>query len=411
MCAGVKAQCVGSDLSVLESFGLGSSLLDDRESITRLVKNMGLITFKPALTKAAGVVSTGGAYGNYANCTWAIQVPAAGSVTLTFSKFDTETDYDFVFVYDGLSVNTPLLAKLTGQQLSGSSLPQPITSSSGSMLIVLIADGGSTATGFTATYLADNAPADAQPVAEAGSSVCTPYENPPKYISTGCRLCVLATVASVSGEQFIEDDLHIVPDSNMKAIPRLQCMPALAQRLASEQMVRLGRALAGNSPFALVSSPSPPSSGVADLFLPEPGDGFFGQQVFAGIDTGYRIYLCDPTNHPQVWAVSSGTDREQWKRCEGLLWLDLRESQAWSRLASDDRASLPLVVYDGLGQCATVLSTPPPVSADTLSSVPEPRQRPWRAGFCASSVRRPQQVASRPRPSSSPSRASCRRYA
>jgi hypothetical protein len=113
------------------------------------------------------------------------------------------------------------------------------------------------------------------------------------------------------------------------------------------------------------------SSSVADLFTPETGDGFFGQQVFVGLDTSYRIYACDPADHPQLWAVSGSTDREHWKRCEGLLWLDFRNSQARSRLASEDGAAVPLVVYDNLGQCATVLRTPPPSSAGTLRFGPE----------------------------------------
>jgi len=366
--AGTKFECDGFELTVLNKYGLNSSRLDDRESITRLVKNDGLTVVKPALTSVAGVVTNGGAYSDNANCTWAIRVPGARSITLTFSDFDMETDYDYVFVYDGLSVNSAQLARLTGQQLSGSSLPQPVTSSSGSMLIVLLADMGTTGTGFVAAYFADNAPADAQPVAEAGSSVCTPAESPPRFLSAACRMCVLATVASVGGGRFIEDDLHVIRESSMKPIPPVPCVPALAERLASEQTARLGRALAGNGPFALVSSPSlsEPGSGVADLYLPEPGDGFFGRQVFAGLDTGSRIYACDPADHPQVWAVSGSTDRERWKRCEGLMWLDLRKSQARSRLASDDGAAVPLVVYDDLGQCAAVLDKPPPMSADTL---------------------------------------------
>jgi hypothetical protein len=255
VCAGMKPECNGSDWTILDVYGLNASRLDDRESITRLVKNNGLIRNKPAPT---GV--------------------------------------------------------------------EP--------------------------YCADNA------------------TDQPVLLSPACRVCVLATVASVGGEGFIEDDLHIVPESGMKQIAPLLCIPALAQRLISEQMVRLGLALTSDGPFALVSSPSPPQpgSGVADLFLHETGDGFLGQRVFVGLDTGYRIYSCNPADHPQVWAVTSSTDREQWKRCQGLLWLDLRNAQARARLASDDGAAVPLVAYEDLSQCATVLRMPPPILADTLRS-------------------------------------------
>jgi hypothetical protein len=355
---------------VLDNFGQDSSRLDDRDSITHLIKGDGLAIVKPALTSVAGVVSNGKeAYPNNANCTWMIEVPGALNVTLAFTHFDVENDHDYVLVYDGLSIDTTLLARLTGRQLSGNSLPKPITSSSGAMLIVLLADGGTNSTGFEATYRADNAPADAKPVAEEGSNMCTPAKAPPIALSTACRLCVLATVAGVGGESFVEDNLHIVPVSSMKKIPPMLCMPLLAERLAAAQMVRVERALTDNSLFGLVSSGSlaEPSLSFSDLFLPEPGDkNILGQAVFVGLDTGYRIYPCNPVYHRRIWAISSSIDHEQWHRCEGLLWLDLHKSQARSQLAYDTKASLPLVLYDDLHQCVVVLLSTPPMSGNTL---------------------------------------------
>jgi hypothetical protein len=57
--AGIKFECDGFELTVLNKYGLNSSRLDDRESITRLVKNDGLSVVKPALTSVAGVVTNG----------------------------------------------------------------------------------------------------------------------------------------------------------------------------------------------------------------------------------------------------------------------------------------------------------------------------------------------------------------
>lgn len=47
-------------------------------------------------------------------------------IVLNFTFMDTECTYDYLFVYDGDSYQSPLLASL-----SGNTLPQPIEAKSG----------------------------------------------------------------------------------------------------------------------------------------------------------------------------------------------------------------------------------------------------------------------------------------
>nr|XP_025977007.1 transmembrane protein 145 [Dromaius novaehollandiae] len=76
----------------------------------------------------AGYVSDGpGNYSVNGNCEWLIEAPSPRHrVLLTFTFMDTECTYDYLFVYDGDSPRSPLLASL-----SGSTLPAPLEATSG----------------------------------------------------------------------------------------------------------------------------------------------------------------------------------------------------------------------------------------------------------------------------------------
>lgn len=104
-----------------------------------------------------GVLNDGSGTNNYcnnSNCSWLIQPPNATSITLNFTEFDLEqasTDgnsiYDVVEVYDGVSSNATLIGKFTG-----STIPQAITSSGGSMFIKFTSDISDTFQGWSAYY-------------------------------------------------------------------------------------------------------------------------------------------------------------------------------------------------------------------------------------------------------------------
>ena len=101
------SQCTAFEKGVLASFGLESARLDRRQTFVDLV---GKWVDKPSLAQPVGVLSSG-AYADYAKCSWLIAPPGARSITLEFSSFDTEEDYDSVHVYDGTVADEKFLLK------------------------------------------------------------------------------------------------------------------------------------------------------------------------------------------------------------------------------------------------------------------------------------------------------------
>lgn len=90
--------------------------------------------------------STYSNYGHDMTCYWLIQ-PGYSGIRLTFSRFDTERDHDYVTIYDGAYSTSPILGKF-----AGSSLPGTIIGTSSSMLVHFQTDESSAATGFAASY-------------------------------------------------------------------------------------------------------------------------------------------------------------------------------------------------------------------------------------------------------------------
>ncbi|XP_074713784.1 LOW QUALITY PROTEIN: multiple epidermal growth factor-like domains protein 8 [Strix uralensis] len=97
----------------------------------------------------SGFVTDGpGNYSVNGNCEWLVEAPSPRHrVLLTFTFMDTECTYDYLFVYDGDSPRSPLLASL-----SGSTLPAPLEATSGKMLLHLFSDANYNLLGFNATY-------------------------------------------------------------------------------------------------------------------------------------------------------------------------------------------------------------------------------------------------------------------
>lgn len=102
------------------------------------------------LTTATGTLSDGSGtdkYANNSNCAWLIQPINAKTVTLNFTAFDTELNYDGVIVYDGSNNTAPVLGKFTGN-----TLPPAITSTTGSLYIEFLSDEALRSNGWTANY-------------------------------------------------------------------------------------------------------------------------------------------------------------------------------------------------------------------------------------------------------------------
>jgi hypothetical protein len=94
---------------------------------------------------------TGGASANYGDDErklWLFQ-PSGGatSISMNFTSFNLEKNYDFMFIYDGNSVNSPLIGKFTSTVTPGN-----INSTGSSLLIEFRSDCATTSPGWAATY-------------------------------------------------------------------------------------------------------------------------------------------------------------------------------------------------------------------------------------------------------------------
>ncbi len=102
-----------------------------------------------SLITPTGSFDDGSGSTNYTNnqqCIWYIAPPCATSVMLNFSAFNTESNYDKIYVFDSLNF-TNLIGTFTGN-----SIPNSITSSTGQMVVYFKSDYGTVSQGFTANY-------------------------------------------------------------------------------------------------------------------------------------------------------------------------------------------------------------------------------------------------------------------
>ncbi len=102
------------------------------------------------LTSSHDTISDGSGTKHYSNntmCNWYINPPNTGSLTLHFTEFETEQDKDYLSIYDPSTTPSTLLAKY-----SGSGLPPPVTSNSGSMFLIFFTNASINAQGWTAYY-------------------------------------------------------------------------------------------------------------------------------------------------------------------------------------------------------------------------------------------------------------------
>ncbi|MDK2770829.1 MAG: choice-of-anchor D domain-containing protein [Flavobacterium sp.] len=93
---------------------------------------------------------TGGSSGNYGNDErnfYLIKPTGAGSVSIDFTSLNLETNYDYLYIYDGESYNDPLIATL-----NGTTLPGTITATSGKMLLEFRTDCATVASGWIANW-------------------------------------------------------------------------------------------------------------------------------------------------------------------------------------------------------------------------------------------------------------------
>lgn len=115
----------------------------------KLINNTYSITTTYTSTSGS-FYDSGGSAGNYSNDErkfWLFTNSGVSNITLSFSTFSVESGYDNLFIYNGGSVNSPLIGQYTG-----SVNPGPVTSTNDSVLVEFRSDCATTAFGWAANY-------------------------------------------------------------------------------------------------------------------------------------------------------------------------------------------------------------------------------------------------------------------
>ncbi|NUY80251.1 T9SS type A sorting domain-containing protein [Flavobacterium sp. MAH-1] len=103
------------------------------------------------------ITDTGGTAGDYTDnqdyTRVMIPTQANKKIQLDFTQFDLETDYDYIYVYDGASTSSPDLTfgGLTGEDMSAPFPSYVSTSPDGALTLRFVSDPGVVASGYTAT--------------------------------------------------------------------------------------------------------------------------------------------------------------------------------------------------------------------------------------------------------------------
>ncbi|MBL7935144.1 MAG: N-acetylmuramoyl-L-alanine amidase [Bacteroidia bacterium] len=155
-CSGTTAQCeLGGCVKIKGHQMYANQTHTDPGPLWNWEKFYKLINNTPAVTTVTTTGGTfydaGGSAGNYTNDErklWLFQ-PSSGatSISMNFTAFNLENNYDYLFIYDGNSTNAPLIGKYTSTVSPGN-----INSTGSSLLIEFRSDCATTTSGWAATY-------------------------------------------------------------------------------------------------------------------------------------------------------------------------------------------------------------------------------------------------------------------
>lgn len=122
-----------------------------------------------------GIIHDG--LGNYSigvKCSWLIDAPNS-SITLHLEEFATECGWDHLYIFDGDSVDSPLLAVFSGlmykDNYSIRKIPE-VVAHSGSALVHFFSDDFYNMSGFNLTYRLNACPSKISGVDCSGNGVC-----------------------------------------------------------------------------------------------------------------------------------------------------------------------------------------------------------------------------------------------
>ncbi|XP_060527876.1 attractin-like protein 1 isoform X2 [Cylas formicarius] len=130
---------------------------------------------KVRLGTSRGTIHDGpGNYSLTSKCSWLIDAPNA-TITLHIEEFATECGWDHLYVFDGDSVNSPLLAVFSGLMYTDEyrvkKIPE-VVAQSGSALVHFFSDDAYNMSGFNITYRLNACPSVISGIDCSGNGIC-----------------------------------------------------------------------------------------------------------------------------------------------------------------------------------------------------------------------------------------------
>ena len=155
------------------------------------------------------ITDTGGTAGDYTNMESYIRtiIPNAPNkkIALTFTAFDLETDYDYLYIYDGATTAAP---SLTGDGLTGTTVPGPFvsTAADGSLTLRFMSDPGVVESGYVATVACQDQELGISDIANIDF---TYYPNPTNGMVTIASKTAMSeiTVYNIAGQLLYQNKL------------------------------------------------------------------------------------------------------------------------------------------------------------------------------------------------------------
>lgn len=130
-------------------------------------------TVPVSYTAASGnFYDSGGPTGNYTNDERQLHLfspTGASSVSMTFTAFDLETNWDYMFIYDGNTTSAPLMGTYTG-----TSGPGTVTSTGSSLLVEFRSDCNTVKSGWVAAYTSGTTPSPTADVIAPATTMSVP---------------------------------------------------------------------------------------------------------------------------------------------------------------------------------------------------------------------------------------------
>ena len=117
------------------------------------MQNLTVFDCEGTLTDSEANLTTTGYYNHNENFSFTICPPGALAITITFTFFETEPNFDYVRIFDGPDTNSPLI----GGPFSGINLP-PVVVSNGCITINFISDNNVAVEGFVLSWESDIVP-------------------------------------------------------------------------------------------------------------------------------------------------------------------------------------------------------------------------------------------------------------